>query len=411
MDRRRSRKLTKDKRKNQTCKVYECKIDYSHLSDAVRGHLSTLFKEAKWFYNHCLALNAMDEIDTTVHSVPVKIGDEDSDEYEDRTLSVLQGQMKQSIRTRLWGSLASLAALKKKGFKVGKLKFKGQVNSIPLVQYNKTFFIKGNRVRIQGLKKWLLVNGLNQLPKNAEIACATLVHKGKDYYINFTTFQDKEQKVIPEASVGIDFGCETQMTFSNGVKVKWQVLPTKRLRRLDRKIARNKHKPRSKKKSQDYRKRKKEYERLTNRKSDIRHKIVSAVKNNFRYVCFQDESIHAWHAGNHGKKIQFSGIGGIISDLKHKSHTPLEVEKFFPSTQLCPKCGVRKKLPLWERTYECECGFQMDRDVKSAICIETEGLKQIPGDNRDFKEQEISSSTFFDLLNNIGGVEVSKVRS
>ncbi len=409
MDRRRSRKLTKDKRKLQTCKVFECKIDHSHLSAFVKGHLSKLFKEAKWFYNHCLSLDAVDEIDTTVHSVPVKVGD--GYEYEDRELIVLQGQMKQSIRTRLWGSLASLSSLKKKGFKVGRLKFKGQINSIPLVQYNKTFFIKGNRVRIQGLKKWLLVNGLEEIPSNADIACATLVRKGKNYYINFTTFQNKEIKVIPEASVGIDFGCETQMTFSNGVKVKWQVPPTKRLCRLDRKIARNKNKPRSKMREQDKRDRQKEYERLTNRKKDIRHKIVSAITNNYRYVCFQDESIHAWHSGNHGKKIQFSGIGGIISDLKHKSHTPLEVEKFFPSTQLCPKCGARKKLSLSERTYECECGFKTDRDVKSAICIETEGLKQIPGDNRDFKEQEISSSTFFDLLNNIGGVEVSKVSS
>ena len=150
---------------------------------------------------------------------------------------------------------------------------------------------------------------------------------------------------------------------------------------------------------------------MTNKKKDIRHKIVSAITNNYRYVCFQDESIHAWHSGNHGKKVQFSGIGGIISDLKHKSHTPLEVEKFFPSTQLCPSCGAKKKLSLSERTYKCECGFNMDRDKKSAIMIETEGLKQIPVDNRDFKEQEISSSTFFDLLNNIGGVEVSKVRS
>ena len=190
MDRRRSRKLTKDKRKNQTCKVFECKIDRSHLSDAAQSHLFNLFKEAKWFYNHCLSLDAVDEIDTTVHSVPVKVGDE----YEDRKLNALQGQMKQSIRTRLWGSLASLSALKKKGYKVGQLKFKGQINSIPLVQYNKTFFIKGNRVRIQGLKKWLLVNGLDQLPKGADIACATLVHKGKDYYINFTTFQYKEKK-------------------------------------------------------------------------------------------------------------------------------------------------------------------------------------------------------------------------
>jgi hypothetical protein len=53
----------------------------------------------------------------------------------------------------------------------------------------------------------------------------------------------------------------------------------------------------------------------------------------------------------------------------------------------------------------------MDRDVKSAICIEIEGLKRVPMDHRDFKEQEISSSTFFNLLTNIDGVEVSKMKS
>ena len=161
----------------------------------------------------------------------------------------------------------------------------------------------------------------------------------------------------------------------------------------------------------DKAKRKKEYEKLTNRRNDIRHKIVNAITSNYRYVAFQDESIHAWAMGGHGKKVQFSGIGSILADLKHKAVAPLEVDKFFPSTKLCPKCGKKNKPSLSDRTYECECGFSMDRDVKSAICIETEGLKQIPGDNRDFKEQEISSSTFFDLLNNIGGVEVSKVRS
>jgi hypothetical protein len=30
-----------------------------------------MFKEAKWFYNHCLALDAVDEIDTTVCEVLV----------------------------------------------------------------------------------------------------------------------------------------------------------------------------------------------------------------------------------------------------------------------------------------------------------------------------------------------------
>ena len=40
--------------------------------------------------------------------------------------------MKQGIKTRLFGSLMSLSVLKAQGFKVGRLKFKGQVDSMPL---------------------------------------------------------------------------------------------------------------------------------------------------------------------------------------------------------------------------------------------------------------------------------------
>ena len=161
----------------------------------------------------------------------------------------------------------------------------------------------------------------------------------------------------------------------------------------------------------DKRKRKSEYEYLTNKKKDIRCKLVSAIVKNHKYVCFQDESIHAWHAGTHGKKVQFSGIGGIIGDLKHKSHTPIMVDKFFPSTQLCPNCGNKKKLSLSERNYSCDCGFEKDRDWKSAICIEEEAMKQIPMDDRNFKTREILTSTFFETLVAINGVKVSKLKS
>jgi len=408
MDKRYSqKKLTKQKRKSQTCRVFEVKIDRSHLSSAALGHLDGLFKEAKWFYNYCLSNDNINEANTTLRQVPVLVGEE----YEDRQLSVLQAQMKQGIKTRLWGSIMSLHALKEKGFKVGKLKFKGRVNSIPLKQYNKTFFIKDGKVRIQGLKQWLRVRGLEQIPADAEIACATLVRKGNDYYIHIATYTAKQERVVPEASIGIDFGCETQLTFSNGVKVKFQVEPSRRLRRLDRKVMRRGKKARSNNKTKDQIKRQKEYEKLTNKKKDIRHKLVHAITSNFRYVCFQDESIHAWAMSNHGKKIQHSGIGGIISDLKHKSVTPLEVDKFFPSTKLCPKCGKKNKPTLSDRVYECDCGFVMDRDWKSASCIEIEGMKQIPVDYREFTLGEISTSTFVESLTKISGVHVSKLES
>jgi putative transposase len=406
VDRRKKRKLTKDKRKTQTCKVFELKVDRSHLSKFANNHLFNMFKEAKWFYNHCLALDAVDEIDTTVREVPVKVGEQ----FETRKMNVLKGQMKQSIRTRLWGSLRSLKSRKEKGHKVGRLKFKSEVNSIPLVQYNKTFFIKENKVRIQGLKKWLKVNGVEQIPEHSDIACATLVRKGQDFYINVTTYQDNQELQVPNISIGIDFGCETQLTFSDGTKVEFQVPTSKRIKRLDRRIMK-KSRPRSKKKEQDRRKRQKEYERLTNKRKNIRHKVVNAITRSFKYVCFQDESIYAWHSGNHGKKVQYTGIGGIIGDLKHKSHTPIMVDRFFPSTQLCPSCGSKQKLTLSERTYLCKCGYMNDRDVKSALCIEKEAMKNIPVDDRDFKAREISTSTLLNLLTNIDGIKASKLES
>lgn len=408
MDRYTAKKLTKLKRQSQTCKVYEVKVDRSHLSQDALKHLTKLFTEAKWFYNYCLGQDDVNNSDTKAKAVPVKV----KDAFEERTLNVLAAQMKQSIKTRLFNSISSLKALKKNGRRVGKLKFKSEINSIPLVQYNKTFFIdkENSKVGLQGWKPWIRVIGLEQIPPEAEIACATLVRKVNDYYFKITTYTTMVSKVVHNASTGIDFGCQTQMTFSDGTKVEFQVPPTKRLRRLDRKIMKV-GRTDSKKKRQDRDKRRKEYEKTTNKKKDIKNKIVNAVTTHFKYVCFQNESIHAWHAGRHGKKIQHSGIGGIISDLKHKSVTPLEVAKFFPSTKMCPNCGQLNKLSLADRIFNCECGYSKDRDWKSAICIETEGLKQIPVDDRKLTVQENRSSAFFDKLSKINNIKVSKVSS
>lgn len=385
--------------------MYSVKIVRSHLSVSGQGHLSSLFKEAKWFYNYCLSHDNINDADTTARQVPVKV----KDTYETRKFIALKSHMKQGIKTRLFGSLSSLHTLKENGHKVGKLKFKSVVNSIPLKEYKRTYFLDfvKSRVRIQGLKKWLRVRGLQQIPQDAEIANAVLVRKNDDYYLNITTYTN-QQREVPNASIGIDFGCETQLTFSNGIKIQFQVPVSKRLRRLDHKIQKNKRKD-SKNKEKDKSKRRKEYEYLTNVKKDIRNKLVSVITSNYKYVCFQDESIHAWHS-NHGKKIQATGIGGILADLKHKAVTPIEVGKWFPSTQLCPKCGGKNKLNLSERTYTCGCGYVEDRDIKSAICIETEGMKQVPTDYREFKPGEISTSTFLDALGKIHGIKVSKLK-
>ena len=42
-------------------------------------------------------------------------------------------------------------------------------------------------------------------------------------------------------------------------------------------------------------------------------------------------------------------------------------DRFFPSSKTCSRCGaVRAELSLGERTYRCECGFALDRDLNAA---------------------------------------------
>ena len=400
--------LTKKRRKTQVCKVYQVKVDKSKLSKKSLKHLNTLFLEGKWLYNTILSSQDIKNYDTKIKQVSVKV----QDKLENRNLNYISSQIKQGIRDRTFQNILNLSKLKKKGFKVGKLKFKSYFNCIPLKQYKNTYtlFRKNNNIKLQGLRQKLKVNGLNQIPDSAEIANANLIKICNDFYFNITTYIKKIDKELPNNSIGIDFGCETQLTLSNGIKLKYQVSIPKRLKQLDRKIMKKKRQ-RSNNKLKDQAKRRVLYQKVINKKQDIKNKIVSCLVNHYKYIVFQDESIHAWHAGRHGKKIQTTAIGGIIRDLKHKSRTPIMVSKFFPSTQLCPSCKTKNKIPVWQRTYSCSCGYTEDRDIKSAKCIETEGLKNlVPTERREVKpgEMETSVSTIFSNLENI--VDVSFCR-
>lgn len=424
-----SRMKTQEKRKTQICKVFELKVDRSRLSKTTIEHLSLLFREAKWFYNHILSLPTINEADTTIKNVPVKV----KDIFENRDLSVLTSHMKQGIKTRTFSAVKALNTTKKQGRKTGKLKYKSFVGSIYLKEYHGDFdlYFDNNTVRLSGLKQKLKVHGLDQIPKDAEIANAHIIKREKDYFFHITTFVYKtpnHYKEVPNNSTGIDFGCTTQLTLSSGVKIEFQVPVNKKIKRLDRKIDKKVNGKVGKNRGSNRRKRlqakrRQEYVKLKNKKKDIRNKVVRAITRHYKYVCVQDENISAWKAGRHGKKIQNSGIGGIISDLKRKSRTSIVLSQFFPSTQLCPQCGARNHLKVSDRVYKCECGYVHDRDIKSAQCIHMEGMKyvvngaftaeQLPTDYRnvsisvDLKPEETLPSAFLDALDKVKGVKIS----
>jgi hypothetical protein len=135
---REKRKQTLLRRKSQEAKTFELKLDKSKISKTKLAILNRLFLEAKWFTNYIIAkgiLNFKPHADYKVKTVPVKV----CNTFQEREIQVLSSQMKQALIKRLQDNVRGLAELKKKGVKVGKIKFLKAVHSIPLMQYGVTY--------------------------------------------------------------------------------------------------------------------------------------------------------------------------------------------------------------------------------------------------------------------------------
>src|SRR5690606_32014114 len=115
--------------------------------------ISRMFLEAKWLYNHVLSQPDPYNYDYKQASVSVQV--KVRDHFEQRTITQLSAQMRQDIVKRVKNNIVSLARLKEKGYRVGRLKFKSRMDSIPLRSHGQTYtiFRESNRIKIQGIKK------------------------------------------------------------------------------------------------------------------------------------------------------------------------------------------------------------------------------------------------------------------
>jgi len=401
-------KDTKERRTHMKCRVYTVKLDRSHLNHDSLTRLKLLFLEAKWLYNYCVGHLNVFSIDDKIQEVPVKV----KDRFELRPLRYLSSHMRQSIITRTQQNIRGLARAKAKGHTVGRLKFKSYVNSIPLKQYGNTYrILNGKHVRIQGIPHKLRVNGLEQLPSNCECANATLLHQHGDYYLAITTYtsrEHKQAKVTPAKSIGIDFGVKHQLSLSNGVRIRYKVPVTRRIKQLCKKLSRKQY--RSKNWWKTLYKLLKAYAKTTNIKRDIRNKIVHFLATNFQMVCYQTENLRAWQR-LWGRRLLSTSLGGIIRMLEIKVQTPVEVDRFFPSTKTCSRCGHQRAISLEERTYVCHhCGLVIDRDYNSSRMLEHEAYKIVGRGPTEVTPAETNTSTLaLEYLNQIAYVKASMV--
>ena len=358
-------KETYNKRKSQDCKCFKFKIDKSNLSKEQANQLKMQFVEAKWIYNYLIS---QDDIYSFDYKNLSKITHKDKNRNDIETsIQYIGSSVKQAIIQDIINQIKGLSVLKKKGHKVGKLKFKSEYNSINLKQYNNTHSIRGNKFKIQGIKKLIRVRGLDQLSKynNIDYANAKLLYDGIDYYIILTCFIDKEEKQYKNDIVGIDMGVSTSLTLSNGTKYDISIGESEKLKRLQIKLS--KQKKGSNNKYKTIKKIRKEYIHINNKKNDISNKIIHSILNDNKIIVIQDEQISEWRQdGMSGSKIQHSILGRIKSKLVNNDRTII-LDKWFPTTKYCRHCGSKVELELKDRIFECpKCKTKEDRDIHAA---------------------------------------------
>lgn len=381
---------TREKRKTQTCKVFTLKLTGNKQSAAQEEALTRLFLEAKWLYNHLLAGG---ELGTTVQ-VKTPSG------LETRELTRIGSQMRQSIEAQLALNKRNLAAKKKAGYKIGALRFQSTAKAVNLKQYGATYRIQGSRVKLQNLPGWYRVKGVHQL-EGWELANAKLLKKPDGHYLAVTAYKAKTElpkNFQPGTVIGLDMGLKTHITLSDGREVNARVKETKRLKRLQQRLARQVMGSNSRAKTLQLIQ--KEYQKVTNRKDDLANKVAHEILQN-QTVFMQDEQLAAWKKRDGyvrgGRVVQHSILGRVKAKLA-ASDQVVVLHKRLATTQHCI-CGAKNKHQLDQRVYFCsQCGYTAPRDLHAAMNMVWLGQDRVPVGRRDFKPVERESDWETNLL-------------
>lgn len=264
-------------------------------------------------------------------------------------------------------------------------KFKSKKKARPsFYNDNSRFKVGRNIVRLSTIG-WVKTS--EQLPIDTKYYNIRITFDGKYWYISVGIENKHIKQELNNESLGIDLGIKELATCSNG-KVFKNINKSnrvkkkeKRLRRLQRKVSK---KYQINKEGSTFVKTcniikiEKEIRllqrTLTNiRKNHLHQATTSIVKTKPRRIVIEDLNVQGMMKNKHlAKYIQKQGFYEFRRQLTYKCKwygiELVIADRFYPSSKTCNTCGnIKKDLKLSDRTYKCECGYTMDRDLNASM--------------------------------------------
>ena len=177
-----------------------------------------------------------------------------------------------------------------------------------------------------------------------------------------------------------DFGLTSDLTIGDATHCEKLVGP-KPLRKGEKKLGKLQRQLAKKKRGSSgyYKKRyqvAKHHEKMANQRKDWQHKATSKIAKLFNRFYIENLNTKGMMK-NHklAKAISDVGWGELKRQLHYKLDT-IEIDRYFPSSQLCSCCDHKQKLKLSDRIWECEkCHTLHDRDENAQTNILIEGRR------------------------------------
>ena len=201
-----------------------------------------------------------------------------------------------------------------------------------------------------------------------------------EWYVVITVDMDDAVPTDSYTAVGIDVGIKHWAVASNGSALD----RPKSIDRLEKSLRHaEREKSRRKKGSKNRRKTIRRIRRLHHRlhcvKMDAVHKFTTTISKNHGIVCCENLCVAGMKKSMKAirKGAQKSCMGEIRRVLAYKSLHYVEIDRWFPSSKRCSKCGhVKEDLGLDKRIYRCsQCGSVLDRDFNASVNIRDEGFR------------------------------------
>lgn len=333
--------------------------------------LNAILELARWLYNYALAYRRKrwgeSRYSVSYEEQAAMWRDWRNEQPEDNPLRLLNMSAGQQVLRRL-----DKAYREFKQGKRGRPRFKGK-HFFHTVNYKPSdgAALRDGKLYIQNVGV-MTVKWHRALPEGT-LKNIILTRKSSGWYVAFQIEIAAVETVVSDnPAVGIDVGLLHALALSDDRVLdspQYFKQSLKKLRRLQRKVARRKKG--SQRRAKAVAQLAKEHEHIANQRRDWWHRVVFWLVNTYGLIALEDLNlVFMLCNGSLSRAAHDVSLGLFYQFLDYKAiEAGVQVVKVNPynTSQACSQCGAIVKKDLSVRVHHCpHCGFTADRDVNAA---------------------------------------------